>query len=151
MILGQDPYPNFHADGVAFSAEFATASLDKIQEALHNFYGGFNLKSDMSIFIDSGFLLLNSALTVRENSPDSHKMLWDKFMKSIIKSLDDNRPDLYWFLWGSRASKLYKSINKNPNSTRVFESDHPAYAARKRKTYEINGIEIIHKLFSDHD
>ena len=70
-------------------------------------------------------LLLNSILTVRENSPRSHKEIkWEWFTKEIIKKLSTKRENLVFLLWGKDAQKNESLINNKKHL--ILKSGHPS-------------------------
>ena len=53
-----------------------------------------------------GVLLLNTVLTVKENSPTAHKNIgWEKFTDTIIRKLSLKKDKLVFLLWGVYAQK----------------------------------------------
>ena len=53
-----------------------------------------------------GVLLLNAILTVRADSPASHRNLgWEKLTDSAIKALSDKKERLVFLLWGKFAQE----------------------------------------------
>lgn len=64
-------------------------------------------------FISTGVLLLNSVLTVREKTPNSHKdQGWETFTDSVISWLNLNTTATVFILWGSYAKKKGARIDK---------------------------------------
>ena len=91
ILLGQDPY---HQENQAMGLSFSVPPGVKIPPSLRNIYK--ELESDLGIkpaksgdlskWAKEGVLLLNSILSVKENSPLSHSNLgWEKFSDSVIK------------------------------------------------------------------
>jgi len=99
-ILGQDPYPQRgKATGLAFANDpliegRLSPSLNIIIEELvrdlrineFDFYD----KVDLFHWTKQGVLLLNSALSVRENDIGSHSHLWRYFIKEVVDTLPRN-------------------------------------------------------------
>jgi len=142
IIIGQDPYPNGNANGLAFSSDEMTPSLEKLEEAFRRELGNtFNLDSLLRPFQDK-ILLLNSALTVRFKKPGSHKDFWKPFIIELVKVINWYNNDILFFILGTQAQKLFeKSIKVHRlNNIHAYVSEHPAYAARKNKEFELNGI-----------
>ncbi len=97
VILGQDPY---HGEGQANGLCFAVNDGIKLPPSLKNIYK--EIESDLGVTPESsgdlsrwakqGVLLLNSTLTVREDSPGSHqKKGWEEFTDAVIKKLSNKR------------------------------------------------------------
>lgn len=124
LILGQDPYHDGAAVGIAFHVE--NKEGEKINPSLINIlkeckYNGFrvNPKSgDLSLWIKQGVFLLNTALTVRQGEPKSHSMLWRPFTDELVKWLGEkNIPAM---LWGRDA------INYSSEFKYTVKTSHPS-------------------------
>ena len=79
IILGQDPYHNGQANGLAFSineGEKQPASLRTINKEYNRSMNTNTVLSDLSFLAEKGTLLLNTALTVEKGKPGSHAKLW---------------------------------------------------------------------------
>lgn len=139
VILGQDPYytPGV-ATGLAFSisdkAKKVPPSLRTIEDEIR--VSHFNEYKDMRYYdrpfkynlthwADQGVLLLNTALTVRENEPSSHLKIWKPFINFVFLVL--NKYELIYLLWGNHAKK-YKDLIEDHNH--ILESPHPSPLAR---------------------
>jgi uracil-DNA glycosylase len=127
VILGQDPYPNDQATGLAFSVKDKklTSSLRAIYGAIKHDYGKSPARTgDLSRWADDGVLLLNTALTVGDK-PGSHRTLWDEFIEQTIGVIDtEAQSGVVFLLWGGRAWTKAKSV-KNPRHY-VLPAAHPA-------------------------
>lgn len=119
VILGQDPYHDGTADGLAFSYKHgskkpASKSLDVIiKEVERDVYDGFNITFDydLSNWADQGVLLLNSSLTVEHGKPQSHSHIgWQRFIKiTLYELLKDIHPKVY-LLWGTIAKNIFDEV-----------------------------------------
>lgn len=130
VILGQDPYhgPN-QAHGLCFSVPKGVQtppSLVNIYKELHD-----DLKvlspshGNLQHWAEQGVLLLNSVLTVEQNSAASHQNRgWELFTDAAIRELNEQRNNLVFILWGSYAQKKGSMINKDKHC--VIESVHPS-------------------------
>ena len=158
VIVGQDPYHGVNeAHGLSFSVlcEKLPPSLQNIYKELYDDLGINPSKSgNLTCWAKEGVLLLNSVLTVRKDSPASHKDLgWQDFTDEIIKRLEKKDDVIVYILWGNFA-KGKKSLITNPKHY-IIESAHPSpFSARYgffgskpfSKTNEIlknNGIKPI--------
>eukprot|EP00834_Sanchytrium_tribonematis_P000204 NODE_4_length_77007_cov_1.156642.p44 type:complete len:255 gc:universal NODE_4_length_77007_cov_1.156642:38435-39199(+) len=136
VILGQDPY---HGPNQAMGLSFSVQKEISIPPSLRNIY--LELKSDLGIEIakhgdltawsKEGVLLLNASLTVRKNSPNSHKDFgWYKFTDVIIKEINSKRENVVFMLWGSFAQQKAKMIDSKRHL--VLKSPHPSpFSAHK--------------------
>jgi uracil-DNA glycosylase len=128
VILGQDPYPSGHADGLAFSVltnMSLTSSLNNIYREIHNDLGIKNTGKSLEKWADQGVLLMNSILTVQKNKPMSHKDFgWEFFTDSVISILSKANRKIIFILWGQISIKKVKLINVEKNI--VLTSSHPS-------------------------
>jgi uracil-DNA glycosylase len=115
VIIGQDPYPNEHAHGLAFS----TTQLRR-PVSLHNIFKevcrcsmGYDIEKDfptnnLTSWAKQGILLLNSVLTVREGFSNSHKDLgWETFTGETIRRLYLGSRPVIFVVWGQDAINAY--------------------------------------------
>lgn len=131
VIIGQDPY---HGAGEANGLSFSVNDNVKIPPSLRNIFREINSDLD-SVFMptsgnlekwaDQGVLLLNASLTVRKDSPNSHKHLkWIFFTDAVIQAISDKKENVVFLLWGSFAQKKGLKIDRSKHY--VLESGHPS-------------------------
>lgn len=136
VLCGQDPYPNAsHAMGLSFSIPAGVKqppSLKNILKELESDIGPDRqvLEGDLTPWARQGVLLLNTALTVNEGEPNSHKKLWDGFAIHILSLLNEyqKRP-LVFILWGNQAHDIGKHLeNTVPSDAprKFIYSVHPS-------------------------
>ena len=111
VILGQDPYHNGIATGLAFATNNGkmSPSLRNIVKELHDSHGkdvGRNFDTSLEHWARQGVLLLNTSLTVREKTPNSHKKIWDGFTLQVIKRIIANHKNVVFVAWGRDAADL---------------------------------------------
>ena len=130
VILGQDPYHGAgQAHGLCFSVKKGIEpppSLKNIYKELHDDIG-FEIPShgELTAWARQGVLLLNTVLTVREATPNSHKgMGWEIFTDRIISELDKKTTPVIFLLWGANARKKAEII-KNPIHKKLI-TVHPS-------------------------
>jgi uracil-DNA glycosylase len=129
VILGQDPY---HGEGEAHGLAFSVRegiplppSLVNIFKELKRDLGITRIRGTLDDWAIQGVLLLNTVLTVRENTPNSHKGKgWEIFTDAIIKKLNDRETPIVFILWGNNA-KAKKQLITNKKHL-VLESSHPS-------------------------
>jgi uracil-DNA glycosylase len=131
VIIGQDPY---HGEGEANGLCFSVNNDAKIPPSLRNIYR--EIASDLdTIFIptngnlqhwaNQGVLLLNASLTVRKDTPNSHKLLkWNVFTDEVIRLISEEKENIVFLLWGNFAQKKGAKIDKSKHL--VVESGHPS-------------------------
>lgn len=136
VILGQDPYhgPN-QAHGLSFSVlpgVPAPPSLKNIFKELHSDLGCYIPNNGyLKSWADQGVLLLNTVLTVRQSSPNSHKNKgWESFTDKVISVLNDREDPVIFILWGNNAISKKKLIT-NPKHY-ILQSVHPSPLSANR-------------------
>jgi len=139
VILGQDPYPQITQYGLIYTGyAFDNGNSIKLSPSLRNIFKEIdrtypenelsldfgNLdRWDLNRWVKQGVLLVNTALSVIEDSPDSHTALWRDFTIEWIKRLSNERNDLIWLLWGSKAQDFGEYINP---LNYIIKSGHPS-------------------------
>lgn len=129
VILGQDPYHgDKEAHGLSFSVQEGVPmppSLQNIFKELESDLGIKRTTSDLTDWAKKGVLLLNSIMTVVQNSPLSHKEKgWETFTDNIIRKLNEREIPIVFILWGSYA-RSKKGLISNPRH-KIIESVHPS-------------------------
>lgn len=130
VIIGQDPY---HGEGEAHGLSFSVCPGVRIPPSLMNIYKELNHELNCYIpnngflmkWAEQGVLLLNAVLTVRKDSPASHRGIgWEQFTDKIIEEVDKKEEPVVFLLWGNFA-KSKKPLIKNPHHL-ILESAHPS-------------------------
>lgn len=130
VIIGQDPY---HGAGQAHGLCFSVKKPVEPPPSLKNMFKelesdvGFQIPNhgELTRWAEQGVLLLNTVLTVREASPNSHKGKgWENFTDRVIAELDRKETPIVFLLWGANAKNKAKII-KNPIH-RKLETVHPS-------------------------
>lgn len=130
VILGQDPYHNpGQAHGLSFSVPEGVAlppSLQNIFKEIVDDLGGVApVSGDLSSWAEQGVLLLNAALTVRQNEPASHaKIGWTEFTDAVIATLSEQKEGLVFLLWGKFAQDKQGLIDETRHT--VLKAAHPS-------------------------
>lgn len=130
VILGQDPY---HEPGQAHGLSFSVLPGVTPPPSLMNIFK--ELRDDLGCFIpnngclkpwaEQGVLLLNTVLTVRAHSANSHRgQGWETFTDKIIRLLNDHERPLAFILWGNPARR--KKIMITNSRHLIIESAHPS-------------------------
>lgn len=128
IILGQDPYHNGAATGLAFANAgegSLSPSLRVIRKELVESYGeDFELNPDLEYWAKQGVLLLNTALTVVEGKPGSHLEIWKPFIEEFLEVVTSNITGVIYMLWGAKAQAWETFDMKTFNY--VLTAPHPA-------------------------
>lgn len=130
IILGQDPY---HGPGQAHGLSFSVQPGVSTPPSLQNMFK--ELQADLGIPIprhghllswaEQGVLMLNTVMTVRESSPNSHKAKgWETFTDRIIALLNDRSQPVVFVLWGSHAQQKRQQIDTSRHF--IIQSPHPS-------------------------
>lgn len=130
VILGQDPY---HGMGQAHGLCFSVKEGIQFPPSLQNIFK--ELKSELGIeppksgelvgWARQGVLLLNTTLTVREATPQSHKGKgWEILTDRIISLMNEKERPVVFILWGGNA-RAKKSLITN-NRHLILECAHPS-------------------------
>ncbi|NOU97954.1 uracil-DNA glycosylase [Paenibacillus sp. LMG 31456] len=130
VILGQDPY---HGAGQAHGLSFSVKPGVPTPPSLQNMYK--ELRDDLGCTIpnhgylagwaEQGVLLLNTVLTVREATPNSHKGKgWERFTNSVIEALNEREQPIVFILWGSHAQQKAQLITNKRHP--IIHSVHPS-------------------------
>lgn len=130
VILGQDPY---HGEGEAHGLSFSVPEGIRIPPSLRNIFK--ELKADLDLDpptswnlekrAQQGVLLLNAGLTVRKDSPNSHKDAgWHRFTDAVIKKLSDEKVGIVFILRGAFAQQKEALIDTDKHF--IIKSAHPS-------------------------
>jgi len=143
VIIGQDPYHDGNANGMAFSCkQKLSPSLRNIKKELQEEY---NLDDatmadrftddELNHWAAQGVLLINTCLSVENGNPGSHAGIgWERFTKTMIDALyNDNTPKVF-MCWGEHAKKVMQAKSgelHNPMHN-ILTSAHPSpFSAHK--------------------
>ncbi len=130
VIIWQDPY---HGEGEAHGLCFSVQDGVKIPPSLRNIYK--EMESDLWLtppksgnltkWTQEWVFLLNATLTVRKDTPNSHKDIgWQIFTDSVIKTLSDKKEHLVFILWWAFAQQKKNLIDESKHL--VICSAHPS-------------------------
>ena len=147
VILGQDPYHDGNADGLAFSCKKRISpSLTKMYGKLNKVMPDENAPLTLESWAEQGVLLLNTVLTVEKGAPQFHSDLnWQRFTKVVIKSLIEDVYPKVFLLWGGVAKDnfqeiVYETYGHTDHLPHIFtvRSEHPARASHELRDWMNN-------------
>ena len=130
VILGQDPYHGKgQAHGLCFSVKEGTPPPPSLKNIFKELYNELGIKEpktgELVGWTKQGVLLLNTTLTVREASPQSHKGRgWEILTDKIIELLNKKDSPVVFMLWGANA-RAKKALISNPKHL-ILECAHPS-------------------------
>lgn len=130
VILGQDPY---HGPNQAHGLSFSVQPNVKVPPSLVNIYK--ELADDLDIspvnhgylksWAEQGVLLMNTVLTVRGGSANSHRgQGWERLTDAVIKKLNEHEKPLVFILWGNPSIAKKQLIDTEKHV--VITSPHPS-------------------------
>jgi len=130
VILGQDPYHGYgQAHGLCFSVKSGVPHPPSLKNIFKELEDEIGIKSpesgELVGWAKQGVLLLNTTLTVREGSPQSHKGHgWEILTDSIISVVNRKTDPVVFMLWGGNARSKKQLITSKKHL--VLECAHPS-------------------------
>lgn len=130
VILGQDPYHGERqAHGLCFSVKDGTPPPPSLKNIFKELESDLGIKPpknpELTGWARQGVLLLNTTLTVREGSPQSHKGHgWEIFTDRVISLLSKREEPIVFILWGGNARAKKSLIDTKRHC--IIESAHPS-------------------------
>ncbi len=165
VILGQDPY---HGEGQAHGLCFSVKKGTPPPPSLQNIFKEINSElgipipnhGELTEWAKNGVLLMNTVLTVRESSPNSHRgQGWEIFTDRVIELLNRRETPIVFLLWGANARSKAKLIT-DPRHL-ILQCAHPSplsahngffgcgHFAKANEFLQKNGIEPIDWRITD--
>ena len=129
VILGQDPYHGYdEAEGLAFSVKNHIKRPPSLRNIFKELKNDLNIDRENNSLQDwalQGVLLLNAILTVKKDTPLSHKNIgWEQFTDEVIKIINEKEEPVVFVLWGNFA-KTKKNLITNKKHL-ILEGAHPS-------------------------
>lgn len=148
IIIGQDPYHNGHAHGLAFSSLqketpfslqmiFREIDRDVVRTTNYDEFKQAFPTNNLTNYSKQGVFLLNTILTVRAGTAGSHANIgWEKFTKAVITKLYDDSKSKVFISWGAEAQKITNTLKLRSTANHlILESGHPATAAHGKDKF----------------
>jgi len=135
VLIGQDPY---HGPGQAHGLSFSVKGGARIPPSLRNIFR--ELESDtgtsapqsgnLQRWANDGVLLLNTALTVRQDEPASHsKKGWEEVTNALLEAVNAKGAPVVFLLLGAHAQRLGANIDTSKHT--IVARSHPSpFSAR---------------------
>lgn len=164
VIFGQDPYitlQTFTIDGIdvkvpwAMGLSFSVNDGVPIPPSLNNIFKEMvednqiphkPTSGNLTHWAQQGVLLLNSALTVKAGSSNSHAAVWEDFTNKIIKHISDNTTNVVFLLMGGNAKAKRSLIDKTKHY--IVETVHPSPLSANYALKGTNKSFFGHNTFS---
>jgi uracil-DNA glycosylase len=152
VIVGQDPYHDGNATGLAFECGKSKAGQGDVTPSWKKMLRGYDeqfptsfandlYEGDLTRWAHSGVLLLNSALTVVKGTPGSHSELWKPFTSAVISLISRSKtPRPFLFL--GRKAQAFQPLVKSPHHSLYRE--HPAAALYQKEDTTREGRDWEH-------
>jgi len=130
VIIGQDPY---HGEGQAHGLSFSVPDGIKIPPSLRNIYKEINrdlglntpASGNLESWAKQGVLLLNTSLSVRAGSANSHsKQGWLKFTNACIQQINKQKQGVVFLAWGRFAHNICAVVDTTIHC--VIKTSHPS-------------------------
>jgi len=141
VIIGQDPYFNENADGLAFSCKKEMSpSLRQILIAICNDLKSNNVLRrseymNLEYLANQGVFLYNPALTVVKDNSASHVHIWSEFSTLVLRKLLSKK-ELVWMAWGNVAQNTLPF--NIPDTHLVLKASHPVSASYNNSIWSCN-------------
>lgn len=154
VIVGQDPYYNGNADGLAFSCKNSLSpSLKQILQAIWydeckeinlpqnlvtmNQYIANKNNWNLNYLVEQGVFLYNPTLTVNQGNANSHKGIWTAFTKAVFNALT-TKENLVFILWGKEAQDAFYKLPLTIKDNLFCLCEHPASASFQQRIWNCN-------------
>lgn len=158
LILGQDPYHDGNATGLAFDVGDSPRINPSLRNILKEVQSSTNECSiqggNLLPWANQGVMLLNTVLTVSKGKARSHAGFgWEQFIATVLTTLSFRDPSmpLVVMLWGKDAQQ-YASYFTMPHQL-VLTAPHPAaeaYAGGKAGYFGCNHFQLANDFLTNH-
>lgn len=143
-ILGQDPYINGEAHGLAFSSiKDITPSLRVIFKELSREFGHHRDEPNLTDWASQGVLLLNTCLTTVRGQSGAHSDIgWEKLTGYILSILARRKTPTVFMAWGKDAKAIierYVLPNIKGSEHLILKAIHPQAENYGDGTYTFTG------------
>jgi len=155
VILGQDPYHGpKQANGLAFAVPKDTILPPSLKNIFKEIQSDVHItpeqNGDLTRWATQGVLLLNSTLTVLENTPRSHQQKgWEQFTDAVIKKISDEKEHVVFILWGKYAQQ--KGLHIDRKKHLIIESAHPSPFSVYRDFFGSKPFSKANEYLKKHD
>lgn len=152
VILGQDPYHGENqANGLAFSVNTGTKLPPSLKNIFKEIEAEFSIKmsssGDLTPWTQQGVFLLNTALSVVKDKPNSHQNIgWSIFTDAVISKLNDKNSPIVFVLWGKNA--ISKSTLITSDKHLILTAPHPSPLSSYRGFFGCNHFKIINEFLT---
>lgn len=155
VILGQDPYHGYgQAHGLCFSVKEGVEPPPSLKNIFKELKNELNIDEppcgELIGWAKQGVLLLNTTLTVREASPQSHKGKgWEILTDRIISLINEKNTPVVFMLWGGNA-RTKKALITNKKHL-ILECAHPSPLSAYNGFFGCNHFTLANNFLSAAD
>ena len=155
VILGQDPYHGYgQAHGLCFSVKEGVEPPPSLKNIFKELKNELNIDEppcgELIGWAKQGVLLLNTTLTVREASPQSHKGKgWEILTDRIISLINEKNTPVVFMLWGGNA-RTKKALITNKKHL-ILECAHPSPLSAYSGFFGCNHFTLANNFLSAAD
>lgn len=125
VIVGEEPYENENADGLAFSVPDGIPVPPSLwiifSEICHDLHIAVqHTNGNLVRWAQQGVLLLNSKLTI------GRRRQWGYFTQFVLRKTSEENDSIVFMLWGAKAQDRGEYIVNNNDEHLVLRSSHPS-------------------------
>ena len=91
--------------------------------------------SFVTFFAKQGVLLLNAALTVRQQTPLAHMKWWYLFTDFVVDYINHHCTNVVFVAWGAFAHKKLEKIDLNKHHLLISSHPSPFSVSRMYRTF----------------
>jgi uracil-DNA glycosylase len=153
VIIGQEPHHIGGANGLAYGESFSTfrnGTLCQIVECIERIYYPDEILWDFDYSLEQwanqGVLLLNTALTTRQNTPGFHKKPWRRFVEAVLDEINEYKPGTIFILWGKQAQELIPYIS---DKNYILKYEHPLDALQRFQDWHCPNFKEADQILLD--
>jgi len=146
VIVGENPYPNSNANGIAFSCETnISKSLNIIFDSIE-----YNTKSikdreelkNLNYLTSQGVFFLNSCLSIGSGHNNFHEYIgWQHFVASVLHTISYNKGISFLF-WGKKAS-IYENCILKRKKHLILNTNNPTKSENKNREWKCNHFKKV--------
>ena len=145
VIVGEEPYEDTSADGLAFSVPSRTrlplSLCNILNEVVHDLGIAVKHDGDLVRWARQGVLLLNSRLTIGQQGP----VRWKDFTRQVLRTIYRNKTRIVFMLWGEHAHASGRDLVNGRNNHLVLRASHPSPRSASSKCCPFVGCEHFRK------
>lgn len=144
VILGMDPYYSpGSANGLAFSSNKITPSLEVIFKELKLEFNAVRTNPDLTDWAEQGVLMINACLTTVQGRSNAHKNIgWEKLTGHVLGMLARTTGPKVFMLWGRDAKDVgdkYIVPKMTSGQHLILKAIHPQAENYGDGTYTFTG------------